>query len=157
MKGEAELLDHGAITVHGIDTDADDLRASISELRILHGIAHELPIAVGSPVATVEDQNRRTGAERSAEAPRVSLLIWQFEIWVLGVTLLLVHRFTSLWTPAAHTAFSYRLMGDDTCAGAGLQPYKCRVRVIRSVVRACCRSVDVCQVIQLTDLLPWRW
>ena len=44
-KGKAELLDHGAIADHGLDTDTDDLRASLSELRILHGIALELPIS----------------------------------------------------------------------------------------------------------------
>ena len=74
-KGKAELLDHGAIADHSIEPDTDDLRASLSELSILHGIAHELPSAVGSPVATVKHQNDPTSAERRAEAPGLSLLI----------------------------------------------------------------------------------
>jgi hypothetical protein len=79
-EGEDELLDHGRVVRDGVDTDPHDLRSAALKLLTVPGIADQLPIAVWSPVTTVEDQHSRSAAQPLPQDPGIPLLVRKLKV-----------------------------------------------------------------------------
>src|SRR5919112_923525 len=81
-KGERkpEFPDHPRVVGRRIDADAGELRPPAFELLELPGVAGQLPVAVGGPVAPVEDQHHGSHLQLAREAPGIVLLIRQLEV-----------------------------------------------------------------------------
>ena len=59
-KGETELLDHRHVVGWWVHAYTHDPRPALLELFVLPGVAGQLPVAVRSPVASVEDEDHRS-------------------------------------------------------------------------------------------------
>jgi hypothetical protein len=57
VEGEIEFLDHSSIATRRIDADASYSDTAILELFVIPGKADQLPVAVRSPIASVEDKH----------------------------------------------------------------------------------------------------
>jgi hypothetical protein len=55
---EIQLLSHGSVVARRIDADADELDFAPLELLVVPDKADQLPAAVRSPVAPVEDEHQ---------------------------------------------------------------------------------------------------
>src|SRR5919112_789133 len=75
-----ELPDHPRVVGWRVDADAGYLRPPALELFELPGEAGQLPVAVGGPVAPVEDQHHGPRLQLTREAPGIVLLIRQLEV-----------------------------------------------------------------------------
>jgi hypothetical protein len=63
VEGEIEFVHHSSIATRRIDADASNSDTAILELFVIPGKADQLPVAVGSPIASVEDEHERTLGE----------------------------------------------------------------------------------------------
>ena len=75
VEGEIEFLDHSSIATRRIDADASYSDTAILELFVIPGKADQLPVAVRSPVASVEDKHQGTISKLSAQVERFSLFV----------------------------------------------------------------------------------
>jgi hypothetical protein len=63
VEGEIEFVHHSSIATRRIDADACNSDTAILELFVIPGKADQLPVAVRSPIASVEDEHERTPGE----------------------------------------------------------------------------------------------
>src|SRR5262245_24444346 len=57
VERQEQFLNHRLVLFRRVDADRSDVSPALLELAVLPGIAHELPIAVRSPVASIENQH----------------------------------------------------------------------------------------------------
>ena len=57
VEGEIEFVDHNSIATRRVDTDAGNFNSAVLEFFVIPGKADQLPIAVRSPVASVEGEH----------------------------------------------------------------------------------------------------
>jgi hypothetical protein len=57
VEGEIEFVHHSSIATRRIDADASNPDTAILELFVIPGEADQLPVAVRSPIASVEDKH----------------------------------------------------------------------------------------------------
>jgi hypothetical protein len=76
--GQEQFLDQRLILLRRVDRNAVDLGSGIRERFVCPGIADQLPVAVRSPVAAVEDEHQR---RRSRQAHAATGCVRQRERW----------------------------------------------------------------------------
>jgi hypothetical protein len=59
-----------------IDADASEPNPALLKLLVVSGEADQLPIAIGSPVAAVEDEYQRSLSKFAAQVEGLSPLVW---------------------------------------------------------------------------------
>ena len=67
VKGEIKFVDHNSIATRRVDADAGNSDVALFEFFIIPGKADQLPIAVRSPIAPVEDKHQGTLGEFAAQ------------------------------------------------------------------------------------------
>src|SRR3712207_9002816 len=76
-EGEQELPHHPCVVFRWVHAYTRDLRPAPLELLVLPGVADQLPVAVRSPVSSVEDEHHRPDLELTGEPPGRVLLVRQ--------------------------------------------------------------------------------
>jgi hypothetical protein len=74
-EGEIEFLYHRGVTTRRVDADAREPNPALLELLVIPGKADQLPIAVRSPVASVEDKHQGTLGKFTAQIEGLFLLV----------------------------------------------------------------------------------
>jgi hypothetical protein len=75
VERQEQFVDHRLVLVRRVDADRRDLAAALLKLVVFPGIAHELPVAVRSPIASVEDQHLCRTLERVTELPELPVFV----------------------------------------------------------------------------------
>ena len=75
MEGEIKFVNHSSIATRRVDTDAGYSDFAFLKFFIIPGKADQLPVAVRSPVASVEDKHQGTISKRAAQVERFSLFV----------------------------------------------------------------------------------
>jgi hypothetical protein len=75
VKGEIKFVDHNSIATRRVDADAGNSDVALFEFFIIPGKADQLPIAVRSPVTSVEDEHQGTVGKLAAQIERLSLFV----------------------------------------------------------------------------------
>ena len=75
VEGEIEFLHHSSITTRRVDADASNSDTAILELFVIPGKADQLPVAVRSPIASVEDEHQGTTGKLAAQVERLHLFV----------------------------------------------------------------------------------
>lgn len=75
VEGEIEFVDHSSIATRRVDADAGDSAFTLLEFFITPGKADQLPIAVRSPVTSVEDEHQGTFDKLAAQIERLSVFV----------------------------------------------------------------------------------
>jgi hypothetical protein len=75
VEGEIEFVDHSSIATRRVDADAGDSAFTLLEFFIIPGKADQLPIAVRSPVTSVEDEHQGTFDKLAAQIERLSVFV----------------------------------------------------------------------------------
>jgi hypothetical protein len=76
-----------------MDADADEPDSALLELLIVPGKADQLPVAVRSPVAPVEDEHQGTLGVPPAQLEGIPPFVWQHEGRELPPTLMFTMDF----------------------------------------------------------------
>jgi hypothetical protein len=75
VEGEIKFVHHRSIASRRVDADTDNCDSVLLELFIIPGKADQLPVAVGSPVAPVEDEHQGTIGKLAAQVEGLSLFV----------------------------------------------------------------------------------
>src|SRR5215203_1676338 len=79
VEGEIEFLHHSSIATRRVDAEASNSDTAIFELFVIPGKADQLPVAVRSPVASVEDEHQGSFDKLAAHIERLSLIVRQYK------------------------------------------------------------------------------
>src|SRR6266849_2691177 len=79
-KRQQQLLDHGAVVLDRIDRDRCQGYAPFDEAVPIACVRGQLPVAVGSPIAAVEDEQNRSAGEVVGETPGLAFVVRQLEV-----------------------------------------------------------------------------
>ena len=75
VEGEIKFVDHNSIATRRVDADAGNSDSAFLEFFIIPGKADQLPIAVRSPVTSVEDEHQWSLGKLAAQIERLSLFV----------------------------------------------------------------------------------
>src|SRR5439155_24708365 len=75
-----QLLDHGAVALDRIHRYAGEAHALLDEAVPAPCVRGQLPVAVGSPIPAVEDEQNRSSSELIGKAPRIALVVRKFKV-----------------------------------------------------------------------------
>ena len=75
MEGQIKFVDQRSIATRRVDADAGDPDFALLEIFIIPGEADQLPIAVRSPVTSVEDEHQGTFGKLAAQIERLSVFV----------------------------------------------------------------------------------
>jgi len=75
VEREIKFLDHSSIATWRVDADAGYSDVAFLEFFIIPGKADQLPIAVRSPVTSVEDEHQRSFDKLAAHIERLSAFV----------------------------------------------------------------------------------
>ena len=79
LEREIEFLHQSSIATRRIDADASNSDFAFLELFVIPGKADQLPVAVRSPVTSVEDEHQGTIGKLAAQVELLSLFIRKYE------------------------------------------------------------------------------
>ena len=75
MEGEIKFVNHSSIATRRVDTDAGYSDFAFLKLFVIPGKADQLPVAVRSPVTSVEDEHQGSFDKLAAHIERLSLFV----------------------------------------------------------------------------------
>jgi len=75
VEGEVKFVHHTSIATRRVDADAGNSDFAFLEIFIIPGKADQLPVAVRSPVTSVEDEHQRSFDKLAAQIERLSLFV----------------------------------------------------------------------------------
>jgi hypothetical protein len=75
VEGEIKFVDYSSIATWRVDADAGNPDFALLEFFIIPGKADQLPIAVRSPVTSVEDEHQGSFDKRAAQIERLSVFV----------------------------------------------------------------------------------
>src|SRR5712692_1383262 len=74
-EGKQQLVHHGSVLLDGIDRDSGEVHAFFDESVPSPCVRGQLPVAVRSPIAAIEDEQNRSTGEMVREAPSLALVV----------------------------------------------------------------------------------
>src|SRR5260370_26679578 len=74
-KWEQQLVDHLAVVLNWVDRNSRQAHALLNKSVPASCIRGQLPVAVGSPIAAVEDEHHRPARQVVGEAPSLALVV----------------------------------------------------------------------------------
>src|SRR5258708_4568729 len=74
-KREQQLVDHRRVVLDGVGRDSGQAHALLRESVPAPCVRGQLPVAVGSPIAAVEDEHDRPAGQMIGEAPSLALVV----------------------------------------------------------------------------------
>jgi hypothetical protein len=75
VEGKIKFVDHNSIAARRVDANAGYSDFAFLELFIIPGKANQLPVAIRSPVTSVEDEHQGTLGKLAAQVEGFSLFI----------------------------------------------------------------------------------
>jgi hypothetical protein len=75
VEGQIELVDHRSIATRRVDADGGNPDFALLEIFVIPGEADQLPVAVSSPITSVEDEHQGTFGKLAAQIERLSVFV----------------------------------------------------------------------------------